>query len=124
PSFNVLGKTDEAGHWQNYVDAAGYRQAAEQMVRGSNGPIHRLPASERGHVIDAMVLSMEHSDTSYFLRAIDHAHEHGDSQSDAVYLVMVKLLAVDNPWLHTNAIAGRHYHQGYQGSGDSGSGAQ
>jgi hypothetical protein len=124
PSYNILGKTDEAGHWQTYFDAAGYRQAAEQMVAGSNGPIHRLPASERTHVIDAMVLSMEHSDTSYFLRAIDHAHEHGDVKTDPVYRVMTKGLAVENPWLHSNAIAGRHYHQGYTGTGEGGSGAR
>ena len=124
PSFNILSKTDEAGHWQHWFDAAGYRQAAEQMVSNSRGPIHRLPASERRHVIDAMVLSMEHSDTSYFRRAIDHAHEHGDVKNDAVYHAMIKSLAVDNPWLDTKAIAGRHYHQAYKGTQQAGSGAQ
>jgi hypothetical protein len=111
-----LTRTDEAGHWENYTDQASYRRAAEQMVTGSNGPIHRLPQSERSHVIDAMVLSMMNSDTSYFRRAIDHAHEHGDVKNDPVYHVMIKSLAADNPWLDTKAIAGRHYHQAYQGA--------
>jgi hypothetical protein len=37
---------------------------------------------------------------------------------------MIKGLAVDRPWLGTNAIAGRHYHQGYKGAGQGGSGGQ
>ncbi|TMQ12399.1 MAG: hypothetical protein E6J90_31615 [Deltaproteobacteria bacterium] len=124
PSFNHLAKTPEAGHQQNWFDPPGYRQAAEQMVTDSGGPIHRLPASERRHVIDAMVMSMEHSDTSYFRRAIDHAHEHGDVKNDPVYHAMIKSLAVDNPWLDTKAIAGRHYHQAYKGTLQLGAGAQ
>jgi hypothetical protein len=124
PSFHILRHTDEAGRWQFYGRPAAYRQAAEEMVTNSGGPIHHLPPGERSHVIDAMVMSMEHSDTSYFLRAIDHAHEHGDVKSDAVYHAMIKGLAVNNPWLDTKAIAGRHYHQAYAGSNQDGSGAQ
>ena len=124
PSFKILRHTDEAGHWHLYHNRAQYREAAEEMVAHSNGPIHRLPSSERTHVIDAMVMSMENSDTSYFLRAIDHAHEHGDVKTDAVYHAMIKGLAVNNPWLDTTAIDGRHYHQAYAGPNQDGSGAQ
>jgi hypothetical protein len=116
PSFKILRHTDEAGHWHLYHNRAQYREAAEEMVAHSNGPIHRLPPSERTHVIDAMVMSMENCDTSYFLRAIDHAHEHGDVKSDAVYHAMIKSLAVNSPWLDTRAIDGRHYHQAYAGT--------
>jgi hypothetical protein len=125
PSFNILGKTDEAGQWQDYFTPDDYRQAAEQMVGGSAGAIHRLPPAERADVIDAMVASMAHSDTSHFRHVIDklEGHHHG-LQSDPVYRVMTQGLASQNPWLDTHAIAGRHYHQAYAGADQRGGGAQ
>jgi hypothetical protein len=127
PSFHILGKTDEAGQWQNYFKPQEYRQAAEQMVSGSAGAIHRLPPAERAEVIDAMVASMAHSDTSHFRHVIDKLDQRGGHhglQNDPVYRVMTKGLASQNPWLDTHAIAGRHYHQAYQGADQGGGGAQ
>lgn len=124
PSFNILSPTAEAGEWEGYYDAAGYRYAAEKMVSTSHGPIHRLPPAERARVIDAMVQSMEHSDTLHFRNAIDDLHGHHGLEDDPVYRVMTRGLASQNPWLDTHAIAGRHYHQAYKGPDAKGAGAQ
>lgn len=124
PSFNILSEREEAGRWQNYTDSAGYHQAAEQMVSGSAGAIHRLPPAERAQVIDAMVASMEHSDTVHFREAIDKLEGHHGLKDDPVYRVMTRGLASQNPWLDTHAIAGRHYHQAYKGTDPRGGGAQ
>ncbi|HEY0479157.1 MAG TPA: hypothetical protein VGD37_16680 [Kofleriaceae bacterium] len=122
-SFSTLCLTPEAGEWQEYWDPPTYQIAAEQMVTGSNGPIHRLPPTQRTQVIDAMVQSMQHSDTIHFRNAIDKLDGFGHLKGDPVYHVMTQGLASHNPWLSTRAIAGRHYHQGYKGTGKGKSGA-
>ncbi|HMG52746.1 MAG TPA: hypothetical protein VK601_04685 [Kofleriaceae bacterium] len=124
PSFGTLSQTEEAGQWEGYYTPEDYRRAAEQMVTGSAGPIQALPAAERTQVIDAMVASMSHSDTTHFRNAIDKLDGHPGLKSDAVYRVMTKGLASQSPWLDTHAIAGRHYHQAYTGPDKRGAGAQ
>jgi hypothetical protein len=124
PSFNVLSETAEAGRWEGYYDKAGYHKAAEEMVKGSHGPIHHLPAHERHQVIAAMVQSMEHSTPTHFNHVIAGLPHHHGLEHDPVFLVMNKGQASNNPWLGTSAIAGRHYHQAYAGGPPNGAGAQ